>query len=268
MSLKSIAKAELLIHLWWLKNNRPLLVLWFLWPYLTALFILALGTAYGRIEEFRETMGIASPILYIFVGSAVVFASASIVDIATGIALWHRWIGTLTYIYLVPVRFNTYLVLSGVVGGLFMIVQNFAAIVPAIIILEGLSGGLRLLAVLGVMILGMVPLIGVAVVAAILTIAARVETNVVSFINPLLLLVSGIFYPVEILPRILRVLSDIVPVTYIVESAKLIATYAYPPGSTIVYIAAILATMALVYNSWSALIVSRSERYIRRRGTI
>ncbi len=268
MSLRSIARAELLIHLWWLKNNKPLLVLWFLWPYLTALFILALGTAYGKLEEFRETMGVASPILYVFVGSAVVFASASIVDIAASVALWHRWIGTLPYIYLAPIRFNLYLVLSGVVGGLFMVSQNFIAIAPVVLILEGLLGGLRLLAVLSVMVLGMVPLIGIAVVAAVLTIAARVETNVVSFINPLLLLVSGIFYPVEILPRVLRALSEVVPVTYVVESAKIISTYTYPPGSLIVYIAAILATMALAYNGWSALVVSRSEKYIRRKGAI
>ncbi|MET1100969.1 MAG: ABC transporter permease [Pyrodictiaceae archaeon] len=266
MSLRGLAKAELMIQVWWLKNNRVMLVLSFVWPYTAVLVLLALGTAYGSLENLRKSLGVVDPLVYLFAGSAIAFASAGIVDNASGVAQWHRWLGTLPYVYTAPHRFPVYLVVSGLMGSLFIALTDFIAIMPAVIAVSGFLGALRMMIVLLIMLLGSLPLVGIAVAAALLSLMAREEGNVLSWLNPFILLVSGVFYPIEVLPRLLQVLGRALPVTYVVEAARIAATYQHPPGSLIMAVAYILALMILAYNTGSVVVVSRLEGKARRKG--
>ncbi len=268
MGLKNIVLAELKAQLWWLRNNRWLLVLQFLWPYMAVVILYVIGTSYGSMERLKESLGITDPILYLFAASNIAFTASGLIDSVAGIATWHRWIGTLPYVYLQPNKFPTYLVISGLANSLYNVVLNYLALLPGVLIYTGIRGGLGLTVVLLILIIGALPLVGIAILAAFLSLLAREEGNIISFLNPLLLFLSGVFYPVTLLPWILRVLSSAVPVTYVVEAAKMTATLSEGPGRALFYAAYTIGILAVLYNITSIAVIGSGEGYARKTGVI
>ncbi|MEB3757144.1 MAG: ABC transporter permease [Desulfurococcales archaeon] len=265
-SIRNIMSAELRAQFYWLKNNKVMMFMTLVWPYLMVFIMISFGSAFGSLEEFKEKMGVASPILYLFAGSAVATASISVIDNAAGVATWHRWLGTLPYVLLVPRRFVTYLLVSSLVTSLVQVTFNLASIAPAVVVLEGASAGLRLLLVLGFMFIGTLPLLGIALLGGIASLLASEESDIINFLNPLLLLLSGVFYPVKILPWVLKQASYYIPTKYVVDAAKLAATYTHPPGSTIIIILYALVLLAVLYNMIGVFGTVYAERELRRRG--
>ncbi len=265
-SLWRMAAAELRLQYYWLKNNKVMLAMSLVWPYLMVFIMLSFGTAFGSIEEFKEKMGIASPILYLFAGSAVATASIGVIDNAAGVATWHRWLGTLPYVMLVPRRFTVYLSTSSLVSSLVQVSFNLLSIAPAVVLLEGPGSALRLLLILAFMVLGTLPLIGIALLGGIASLLAGEESDVINFLSPLLLLLSGVFYPITMLPKTLEALSSYIPTRYVVDAAKLAATYHTPPGALVFTIIYVLAALALAYNTLASLGALGVEGELRRRG--
>jgi ABC-2 type transport system permease protein len=265
-SIWNIMGAEVRAQYYWLKNNKFMLAMTFLWPYLMVFIMISFGSAFGSIEEFKEKMGIASPILYLFAGSAVATASIAVIDNAAGVATWHRWLGTLPYVLLVPRRFVTYLLVSSLVTSMVQVTFNLLSIAPAVMVLEGAAAGLQLLLVLLFMFIGTLPLLGIALLGGVASLLASEESDVINFLNPLLLLLSGVFYPVKMLPWLLRQAAYYIPTKYVVDAAKLAATYTHPPGSTIIIILYALVLLAVLYNVVGVFGTFYAERELRRRG--
>ncbi|MCE4617842.1 MAG: ABC transporter permease [Desulfurococcales archaeon] len=266
MGVAGIVKAELYLQISWLRSNRILFALQLFWPYTAILVIYVMGSAYGSVENLASALGVEDPLLYIVAASAIMFAASGIIDQTASVALWHRWLGTLPYIYTSTPSFTRYLLVSGLTSSLFQSAFNFLALAPAAFIIGGLSSGLRLFLVFAVMIIGALPLIGLGITAAIASILAREEGNVLSFLNPLLVFLGGVFYPIEILPRILQEASTIIPVRYVVDAARLAAGFQTPTGQGILLILYSLALLILLYNGLASLGVSRLERATRKRG--
>lgn len=264
--VKALVKAEIGIQWWWLKSNRAMLVLSFIWPYMAVFVLLGMGYAYGSVGNMARRLGVDEPVVYLMAASMVAFAASGIIDNASGVAQWHRWLGTLPYIYTAPHRFPVYLVVSGFAGSLFIAFTNLAAMLPGAIAVAGLRAGLGLLAVFIVMIIASLPLVGIAVVAALTSLLVREEGNVLSFLNPFLLLLSGVFYPLDLLPGILRELSVLVPVRYVVEAARMASTLATGPLRAVVVASYYLSVMIAVYNLLTLRAVSSLESSARRRG--
>jgi len=264
--IASIARAETTLVIYWYKENKVMTLLQVAWPYMMVFIVLGLGSAYGSIERFAEALRVADPLLYVIASSLVAFTSVGIIDSATQVALWHRWLGTLPYVTLAPNSMVLYVMVSGVVQSLVISSIIMVALVPGALILSGASGVAGLAVVLGFLLLGMLPLVAIAGAAAAASLAVREEGNVISFLNPFLLVVSGVFYPVEILPRVLSAFSEVVPVRYVVEAARLIAATGTPAGKTVTALAWILALLSLTYNAVGAPAVALGERALRRRG--
>ena len=268
MGLGKLVRAELSLSISFLKSNRGLFVLWVLWPYLTVLVLYALGTAYGSLEEMKSSLGVDDPILYLFAASTIAFSASGLIDVVSGRVAWYRWVGVLPYVSLAPYRLGVYLAVGGFISALFEIAFNYLAVLPGAIIYSGLHGFAGLTAVLIVLILGGLPLISLAVAVGFLTLILKQESNVASFLNPLLLLLGGVFYPVSILPRVLQELSRIVPVTYIVEAARIAATFSEGPGRALYYAAYTLGALAIAYNIAGLWVAARGEDRARREGVI
>lgn len=262
----AVASAQAQLTLYWYKENKLMLFLQVAWPYMTVFIVLGLGSAYGSVERFASSMGVSKPFLYVVSASFVAFAAVGVIDSTSNAVLWHRWLGTLPYVALAPNSLTLYVTVSGLVASLIGSGVILAALAPAALVLAGIPGLAGLGLVAAFLVLGLVPLIAIAGISASLTLASREETGILSFLNPLLLLVSGVFYPVEVLPRLLRAVSEATPVTYVVEASRIIAGSETPGGRAAYAVALALAVLALVYNSIFTPVASASERVLRRRG--
>lgn len=262
----SIARAQAMLTIYWYRENKLMPALQVAWPYMTVFIILGLGSAYGSVERFASSMGVSNPLFYIISASFVAFSAVGVVDSTSNAVLWHRWLGTIPYIALAPNSLALYVTVSGLVSSLTGSGLILAALAPAALALAGLEGLEGLSVVAGILLLGMAPLVALAGLSASATLASREESGVLSFLNPLLLLASGVFYPIEVLPRILRALSDVNPVSYVVEASRIAASLASPAGRGVYYAAVALAVLGLAYNSVFAPAAVAGERVLRRRG--
>ncbi len=252
----------------WLKNNKWLFFSMLIWPYLMTFLILALGMVYGSLETYRERLGISNPVLYILASSGIVMSSLMIVDVVATSALYHRWLGTLPYLLLTPTKTYKVLILEPVPSAILSSTMSMLAILPGAVFFEGLLGAGKLFLILLVVYLGMLPLIGLSVIIASLTLVLREETNIASFLTPLILLLSGVFYPIQVLPAILQEISRIFPTLYVVQAAKLTATYAIPEIKALLGLISALIILTLVYNGTASLALGTSERMVKKSGVI
>ncbi len=265
-TMLDVFRAQLYSTYCWFKNNKWFMVSYFIWPYLMVLILLGLGSIMGSVDIYAERMKVANPAFFLFSASAIALMSVAIVDATAGFALHNRWIGTLNYIVLSPIRLSKLFVAAGLPESLLSAVFSVMAVAPAAIYFEGLVGGLKLLLVLLVMIAGMLPLVGLAVLAGSLLLILKEESNIISSLNPLILLLSGVFYPITVLPEFMQFMSTFMPTKYVVDAAKMAATYRTLPGSLLILIFGFLAALTLAYNSAAILAIGRAEELVKRRG--
>jgi len=264
--VKAVMKANLYAFICWMKNNRSYAFFMLFWPYMMAFFLFGLGSILGSIEEYKIRMEIANPILYILASSSIMVSSISIIDNVAGELLRHRWIGTLPYVISSPPRFMVYAVAGPIPATMLSSFISLSSILPAALYFEGLIGGIKIFVVLCYIYLAMIPLIGIAVIIGGLSLIAGEEANVAGFLTPFILLVSGVFYPQTILPFILQLIGRCLPLAYVVDATKLLATYTVPPLNALLTIAGFLIGMSIIYNGVSMPGMFFIERRILRVG--
>ncbi len=262
----AVMKADLYSFMCWIRNNRMLAFFMLFWPYMIAFFLLGLGSLLGSIEEYRLRIGVSNPVLYILASSSIMVSSISIVDNVAGQLLRHRWVGTLPYIVSSPPRFIVYAIAGPIPATMITSLVTLLSILPAAVYFEGVVGGLKILLVLLYMYLAMVPLIGIAVIIGGLSLVVREESNIAGFLTPFILLVSGVFYPQTILPHVLQLIGRCLPLVYVVEATRILATYSIPPLNTLSSIAGILIGMSILYNGFSIPGMLFVEKRLRREG--
>jgi len=85
---------------------------------------------------------------------------------------------------------------------------------------------------------------------------------------PLLLLLSGVFYPVEVLPWVLRLLSNLTPSYYVVEASKIVNALNVEAGFKVYLVIYALALLAVLYNLLGFYLAVWAESRVKSRGVI
>ncbi len=261
-----VVRAEFFANLYWMKNNKGLFVAMVVWPYLMVALVMGMGYLLGSPEVYTRRMGISNPALFMLSASVVAMSSVTIIDTVAGYTLYNRWLGTLNYILLTPMKTPKLLIAAGLPTALFGPAVTISSILPAAVYFEGVSGGLKLSFMYAIIIAGMIPLLGISVIAASLLLVVREESNVINSLVPFLLLVSGVFYPVEVLPGVLQAVSEAIPVRYVVDAAKLVNSISTGFGAQLFTILYILAFMGVAYNIIAFLFVGRVDAMAKSRG--
>ncbi|RLG80922.1 MAG: hypothetical protein DRO13_02515 [Thermoprotei archaeon] len=249
-----------------LKNNWGFAFFMVFWPYLMAFFMYGLGTMLGSIEEYSVKMNVANPMLYIVASSSIMMSSIGIVDAIAREMIRHRWLGTLPYIMASPPRFIVYATAGPIPVAMFSSLVSVTSVLPVVALLEGLTGLIKMFIVLAMIYLAMLPLVGIGVVAAGISLLAGEESNIAGSLTPFIILVSGVFYPQSILPYVLQVVGRAFPLIYVVEAAKVLATYEHLPLRFLYTTVGVLTAMSFLYNTVTSPILLAAEKKVLRRG--
>ena len=264
----NIVRAEIYLNTRFLANNKIVLATLAFWPYGMVAAVVVIGEAYGSLEEYSRRLGVADPLVFLIAASGVAFTAVAIMDEAASKAYQGRWLGVNPYIAVSSGSFTIYVASAGVASSIFMTLLTYTMITPAVVALGGLESGLRLAVVVAIVMAGMLPLVPLAVAAAMVSLAMKQDSNVMSFVNPMLLMAAGVFYPVEMLPEVLEMLARLVPVSYVVEAARIVSAFEDPAVAQLVASLYYLALMIVLYNSILALAVGRAERLVTEEGAL
>jgi ABC-2 type transport system permease protein len=199
-------------------------------------------------------------------------------EIAMSIA-YERWEGTLEYTFMAPVSRLVHLL--GI--SLFSLLNS---ILTSVIVLTGLMSftaltlrGVNLIGVLVVLAVSTLAFVGLGLIAAVFPVmSAERGAEATHIFQGSLLLVSGVYYPVEVLPRWMQPLSAISPATYTLSACRKLFGVGNP-GSTPELLAGaplaavshellILALMGAILLPVGLWIFVRVEAWAKRAGKL
>jgi ABC-2 type transport system permease protein len=122
--------------------------------------------------------------------------------------------------------------------------------------------------VLVVVLVGSVSVIGLAIVAGVLPLLFTERGAQMTFvIHSSLLLISGVYAPVDVLPGWLQILSPLSPMTYVLRSVRAGLLDGAPP-TAVAGDLLILAVMGLFLIPFGLLVFRAAERYAKRTGRL
>ena len=153
---------------------------------------------------------------------AVVWAYLGIIfEVITETVAWERWEGTIEYTFMAPLSRPVHLLGMGVFAIGYGVVRA-GALFAVVAALFGLSlpdanfaGALLVLAIASISFLG------IGVMTAVLPLISPEKGSQLGFVaQGIMLVVSGVYYPVSVLPEWMQVLAKISPATYALRGMR------------------------------------------------
>jgi ABC-2 type transport system permease protein len=198
-------------YLWWE-------IAFFLWTVANTLTIVFIGkgveAAGGQIDVNRLTT--------ILLIGAVIWSYLGIVfEILVETVAWERWEGTIEYTFMAPLSRPVHLFGMGIFAVLYGVVR--AAIVFAAIaaFFELHMPNANFLSALILLAIASISFIGIGMMTAVLPLISPEKGTQFGYIGQgLMLVVSGVYYPVEVLPQFMQWIATVSPATYALRGIR------------------------------------------------
>jgi ABC-2 type transport system permease protein len=188
--------------------------------------------------------------------------------IAETIAI-ERWEGTLEYTMMAPVRRSTHLLGCVAYAMVYGLIHTAAILVAMVLFFPNLSlGHADVLTVVTFMLLGSFSFVGIAMLAAILPLLYVERGAQMTFvIQSVLLLVSGVYYSITVLPDWMQVVSHVSPATYALDGVRKGLIDGAPLTSLLgdVWPLIVMGIVFIPVGLWA---FGRAERYAKRTGKL
>ena len=193
---------------------------WFVWTVANTLTIVFIAKGIEATGGQLDVNRVATSLLI----GAVVWAYLGIIfEILTETVAWERWEGTIEYTFMSPSSRVTHLLGMGFYAVVYGIVQTVVTLGVCYLFFGDMLdlsnanywGALLILAICSI------SLVGFGIVAAVLPLLSPEKGQQVSYIvSSVLLLVSGVYYDVDVLPGWMQAIATFSPVTYALQGAR------------------------------------------------
>jgi ABC-2 type transport system permease protein len=221
------------------------------------------------ISFIGAQLGDARLLLTLMVG-AIFWNYLSVVFswIAETIAV-ERWEGTLEYTMMAPVHRSTHLLGSVAYAMVYGLIHTAAILLAMVVFFPNLAlSSTNALTVVSFFVLGSFSFVGIAMLAAILPLLYVERGAQMTFVlQSVLLLVSGVYYPIEVLPGWMQVLSHLSPATYAIDGVRRGLIDGTPVSQLVgdVWPLVVMGVVLIPFGLWA---FARAERYAKRTGKL
>ncbi len=276
--MRGIAKPLWLVELiavWgYVQRNYFLTKRYFMWEivWLTFTTVNAMSITFigaGTAEQpGAENVDVQYFMTFLLIGALIWSYLSMIFDILSETVQWERWEGTIEYTFMSPTSRVTHLLGMGVYAIVYGILRTALVLGVAMLAFDLDLDNANYLAALVVLAVCSISLVGFGVVAAVMPLLSPEKGQQVTYIvSALLLLVSGVYYSVEVLPGWMQPLATISPVTYGLEGTR--DALLYGAGVTEVWGSIWpLLIMGVVFVPLGIWIFHLGERYAKRTGKL
>ncbi|MCL4559999.1 MAG: ABC transporter permease [Chloroflexi bacterium] len=244
-------------------------IVWLVYSIADSLAVGFIGVGMGVISGQPTTaVDTRYLVLYLLIGTLVWRFLSSIFYWMTNLINIERWEGTIEYTLMAPIRRLTHM------SGQTIFAVTYSLLFTGVILIvttlmfnlnlshANLAGGTLILMA------GSFSFVGIGIMASVLPLLfpERGEQMTHVFIA-LLLLVSGVYYPVNVLPEALQKIAVVSPATYVLTGARHALLDGYPTGKLWPYIWPVLL-MGIVLIPAGLWIFKRAEIYAKRAGKL
>jgi ABC-2 type transport system permease protein len=241
-------------------------VVWFVYSLVSALTILFIAAATERITG--QQVDTRFFVLYLLIGTTMWSYLSAVFDIVAETIAWERWEGTIEYTLMAPVPRFLHLIGTCCYAVTYSIVRA-TLMFGVIVMIFGIDlANANVLTALTVVAVGSVSVIGLAIVAAVLPLLFTERGAQMTFvIHSSLLLISGVYAPVDVLPGWLQALAPFSPITYILRSVRA-GLLEGGHLSTVALDLVILTLMGVLLVPIGLFVFRSAERYAKRTGRL
>lgn len=160
-------------------------------------------------------------IVFLTIGTLVWAYLSSVFDNIGEMIQWERWEGTIEYTLMAPIQRATQMIgvsIFAIGYGILRTILLFGAI---LLFFDLDLGRANYLGAAVVIVVGSISFIGIGIMASTLPLLFTERgAQMVFVISSSLLLISGVYYPVAVLPGWMQWLAKISPATYVLDGAR------------------------------------------------
>jgi ABC-2 type transport system permease protein len=180
-----------------------------------------------------------------------------------------RWEGTLEYTMMAPIRRSSQLLGSVVYAMLYGLIHTSVIFVALVLFFPQLNlSSANPVTAVSFMLLGSFSFVGIGMIAAILPLLYVERGAQMTFVlQSCLLLVSGVYYSIDVLPPWMRVLSHLSPATYVLDGVRAGLLHGTPVGELFgdVWPLMVMGVVLIPFGLWA---FGRAEQYAKRTGKL
>ena len=191
---------------------------WFLYTVANTLTIVFIAKgiehAGGKIDVNRAT-------IVLLVGAVIWSYLGLIFEVVTETVAWERWEGTIEYTFMAPLSRPAHLLGMGAFAVIYGVLRTILLFGSVAVFLDISFDEPDFLAATLVIAVSSFSFIGIGMMTAVLPLISPEKGTQLGFIaQGLLLVVSGVYYDVSVLPQWMQWLSVVSPATYTLEGAR------------------------------------------------
>ena len=198
-------------YIWWD-------IAFFLWTVANTLTIVFIAEG---IEATGGSIDVDRVTTILLVG-AVVWAYLGIIfEILTETVAWERWEGTIEYTFMAPLSRPIHLFGMGLFSIVYGVVRAVLLFGVVALFFDLDLSHADFVAALVVLLVASVPFIGIGMMTAVLPLISPEKGTQFGYVaQGLMLVVSGVYYPVDVLPEWMQWLATISPATYALDGMR------------------------------------------------
>ncbi|MCR4424701.1 MAG: ABC transporter permease [Firmicutes bacterium] len=214
----------------------------------------------------RETMN--ERILFLIAGALLWgFLSVLFHEVSESVA-WERWEGTIEYSFMAPLPRIIYMMGVCFWAVLYGLIRTIVCLTAVALFFRISLAGANLPAALLTLAISSLAFMGMGLAAAVLPLVSPEKGSQATHIfQAVILLISGVYYDVSVLPAWVRPLSAISPATYTLRAARAALLEGAPMASILPELG-ILLVSGVVLIPLGLAIFERGEHYAMRTGKL
>lgn len=241
-------------------------MVWLAYSIASTLSIIYIGV--GMESVSGVSMDADYLVLYLLIGALVWRFLAIIFDNVSEMIAWERWEGTIEYTFMAPVTRLTHMMGQTIFSVLYSLAFTAAVMVVVALMFHLDLSEANLFGATLMLLAGSLSFIGLGIVASVLPLLFPERgAQMTHVFQAIFLLVSGVYYPIEILPEWMQPLARVSPATFVLKGMRLAILESAPTRDLWPYLWPLLVAGAAAVPV-GLRIFRLGEQYAKRTGKL
>lgn len=241
-------------------------IVWLVYSIVNSLAITYIGAGMEQISGQKVDTGYL--VLYLLVGTLIWSYLSVVFDCISEMISWERWEGTIEYTFMAPVSRLTHMIGTTIFSVVYGLARTMVILLIVALFFKIDLGQANLLGGLLLMLVGSISFIGIGIMAAVLPLLFTERgAQMTHVISAVLLLISGVYYPVTALPAWIQPVAQISPATYVLEGMRSALLQGAPLRELLPFVWPLLLA-GVVSIPLGLVIFKQAELYAKREGKL
>src|SRR6202166_4893701 len=242
-------------------------VVWLIYGVVNTLAITFIAKQAGRSGLARASE-VPKLVLFLMIGTLVWAYVSAVLDDMSLVIMWERWEGTIEHTFMTPVSRVVHLVGMSIFGVVHATVRTLLILACALPFFAIGFPHASWMAAASVIAVGSLSLVGLGILTGILPMLYPERGEQMSFmVQALVLLVSGVYYGIGVLPGWLQACSRLSPITYMLRGIRAAVINGTGVGGQLKTLA-ILGAFGLAMIPGSLAAFSCAEHWAKKTGRL